>query len=157
MAKPKRRPGEVPGSIVDLIERLGGAHAFKLLELRGGTIVCVPTVAAADHPLRSLMGDEGFELLVREYRGERLELAKNDAIVRQHRYRHVEELRDQGLSYNEVAMRTNFTRRWVINIAAQAATPLPQLGLFDDYEPPRHDLVDEPAMPTAHNPFGIRS
>jgi len=157
MAKPKKRVGVVPGSIVDMIERLGGALAFKILELYGGSVLWVPTQAAADHPLRTVLGDAGFETLVYHYAGTRLELAKNDAIVRQHRYRHVQELRDQGLSYTEVALRTHFTRRWVINIAAQAATPLPQLGLFDDYEPPRHDLVDEPAMPTAHNPFGIRS
>jgi hypothetical protein len=157
MAKRVKRPiGQVPGSIVDLVERLGGALAFRILELRGGSILCVPAQAAADHPLRALLGDEGFEKLVFEYRGERLELAKNDALVRQHRYRHVQELRDAGLSYSEIATRANYTRRQVINIAAQAAAPVPQLGLFDDYEPARSDIEDNHDMPTAHNPFGIR-
>jgi hypothetical protein len=152
----KKKIGQVPGSIMDLVERLGGALAFRLLEIRGGSILCVPTQAASDHPLRPLLGDEGFEKLVFEYRGERLELAKNDALLRQLRYRHVQELREHGQSLSVIAVKSNYTRRQVINILNASAVAPPQLGLFDDFEPPR-DLGDNQVMPSAHNPFGLTS
>jgi hypothetical protein len=150
----KKKIGQVPGSIVDLVDNLGGALAFRVLEIWGGSIVWVPTQAAADHPMRKLIGDEGFELLVTKYKGTRLELPKNDAILRQHRYKHVQELRERGHSLSVIAMQSNYSRRQVINIVNSSADAPPQLGLFDDYQPAR-DLEENHAMPSAHNPFGI--
>jgi hypothetical protein len=151
----KKKVGRIPGSILDLVERLSATHAFKLLEVRGGTVLHVPVVAAADHQLRKLIGDEGFELLVKEYAGEQLQLAKNDALARQLRHRYVQELRDQGDKIYQVALKTGYTSRHVINILQAGQTAPPQLGLFDDYEP-AHYGAEVPTV-SAHNPFGIIS
>lgn len=154
-AKKRKGLGHVPGSILDLIERLGAALAFKLLDIRGGSILWVPSQAASDHPLRKLLSDEGFEKLVSEYRGERLELPKNDSIARQYRHKHIQELRERGFSLTEMASMSNYTRRHVVNVLNASATPLPQLDLFDDHIPER-DVGYDQGLPSAHDPFGLR-
>lgn len=142
----------MPGTILDLVETLGGALAFKLLELYGGSIIFVPTRAAADHPMRLTLTDEGFELLVRKYANERLELPKYDAIARQHRYRLVQELRERGHSLTNIALRSNYTRRQVINIMNISTPPKLQMDLFAEADPDRDLDYD---VPTAHDPFGL--
>lgn len=147
--------GHVPDFVVELAEQLGGNAAFKLLELYGGQVLYVPVQAASDHPMRAMLGDANFEALVKAFPGERMELPKNDALTRQHRHRLVLELLERGYKHNEIAARTNYTRRHVINVLNAAAVAVPQLDLFADQDPDR-DLDYAVGLTVAHDPFGMR-
>lgn len=147
--------GHIPDFVVELVEQLGGNVAFKLLELYGGQVLYVPVQAASDHPMRATLGGAGFEALVKAFPGERLELPKNDSLTRQHRHRLVLTLLERGYKHNEIAARTNYTRRHVINVLNAAAVVVPQLDLFADQDPDR-ELDYEHGLPVAHDPFGMR-
>jgi hypothetical protein len=133
---------------------LGDADAVRLIGLHGGARVSVPVPAKArlDHPLAMAMGQAAFAKLVAEYGGETLDLPKGDAYLRVLRHDQVRQCRAQGLTVDETAEATGYTRRHVMNI----------MGGADGVDTLTMDMFDEAPMPhsyagSANDPFGLAS
>jgi hypothetical protein len=118
-------------------------------------LLIVPKRVNADHPLFDLLGAQAFAALVNEYGGIRIELPKNDAVAQQLRHQRVRQLRLEGYMIDQIAIKTKYSRRWVIEILGAEQEELAQLGLFDDAPgPPAEETADKPQV-SAHDPFGL--
>jgi hypothetical protein len=109
-------PEALPESLRELVRVLGDAGALRLTGVVGGQRITVPKKPLPDHPLRAGLGHETFEKLVAEYRGESMEVPKCDGFLRVLRHEQVRQCRAQGLTIDETAEATGYTRRHVINI-----------------------------------------
>jgi hypothetical protein len=142
----------LPAALRELARVLGDSAAMRLIGLHGGARVSVPKVATPDHPLRMALGPDAFGQLVREYGGETVDLPKGDAYLRELRHDQVRQCREQGLTVDETAKATGYTRRHVMNIigghagGADTAT----IDMFGEME-------NEPVNHTgkANDPFGL--
>jgi hypothetical protein len=83
-------------------------------------------------------------------------------VMQQVRHQRVRELRALGLTLSDIAVKTHYSRRWVIEILAGEERELAQLGLFSaegDVMGGADEKVAAVAAPqegpTAHNPFGL--
>lgn len=147
----------LPKQLQQLINVLGQDAALHLVEHRGGVPLIVPKRVSTDHALCELLGPQAFAALVNEYGGIRIELPKNDAVLQQLRHQRVRQLRLDGYSIDQIALKTKYSRRWVISILGAELDELAQLGLFDDDEKTMladaHVAAEE--MNSAHDPFGL--
>lgn len=109
-------PEALPAAVRELVRVLGDADALRLIGLHGGARVSVPKHARDDHPLRMALSAAGFEKLMNGYGGELLDVPKGDAYLRKLRHDHVHQCREQGLTMDETAEATGYSRRHVINI-----------------------------------------
>jgi hypothetical protein len=140
---------------------MGEAAAFRLVEHRGGTALSVPKRMSAEHMLAELLGPIAFAQLVDARGGEVLQLPKNDSVLRQVRHQRVHELLLQRHTIREVALRTNYTARQVINIKQALAADLAVIQQGDLFA----DIVSSSAVDSApvdpapnaaaHDPFGL--
>lgn len=141
----------LPESLRELVRVIGEADTFKLIGMHGGARVTVPKVAKADHVLRFALTEEAFDRLVREYGGESFDLPKGDAYLREVRHNQVRQYREEGLTMDEIAHVTGYSRRHVMNILGGHA------GAADHFT---MDLFDEAPAPcstpgAANDPFGL--
>jgi len=165
MKKPTSKPINVhllPKLLRQLIRVMGQDAALQLVDQFGGTQLVVPKRFTPDHMLVDVVGLEAFGALVSQYGTEVLELPKNDAVVMQLRHHRVRELREQGLTHSEIAIKTRYTRRWVIAILGSEEEELRQLGLFDedDDDAVKSSLANSrggagESAGLAHDPFGL--
>jgi hypothetical protein len=126
-------PEALPESLRELVRVLGASDALRLIGMHGGARVSVPKVASDDHPLRMALSGEGFVRLVAEYKGETLELTKGDAYLRKLRHDQVRQCREQGLTMDETAEHTGYSRRHVINIMGGIdGEDTATIDMFDD-------------------------
>lgn len=157
------RAEALPPALRELARVLGHADAIRLVVAHGGARISVPTKARSDHHLASLLGAEAFGKLVAEYAGETLSLPKGDAYFREVRHDHVRQCREQGMTTDEIAERTGYSRRHVINIlgghADGADTFTMDLfgdgGELPDNEPAKAAEPVKIRSGQAHNPFGL--
>lgn len=147
------KPEALPEGLRELARVLGDTDALRLIGLHGGARVSVPVPknATETHPLRMALGAVAFERLVDEYGGETIDLPKGDAYLRVLRHDQVRQCRAQGLTVDETAEATGYSRRHVINILGGAA---------DDTDTHTMDLFDDaPTQPgyagAANDPFGL--
>lgn len=147
----------LPPQLRDLVKVMGEAAALRLVEHRGGTPLVVPVRCTADHWLNDVVGPVAFGALVAECASITMDLPKYDSVMRQWRHQQVQALCRTGLPDAQVALRTGYTRRHVINIRqAEAEAAGAQWDLFDNPPSERVDgLQDELDHITAHNPFGL--
>lgn len=129
----------MPESLQLLIDCVGKAAAFRLIEWRGGAYLCIPKKADTDHPLREVLGEPAYSQLTEWYAGETILLPKND-IVRHLRHAIVKQLRyEQGMSVADIALETNYTMRQVFYILEkdrQGSGKCPSTrDLFEDLDP----------------------
>lgn len=110
------RPEALPPALRELVRVLGHADAFRLIAAHGGGRLAVPKRPAPDHPLRMALSAEGFDKLVAWAPGEQMNLPKGDAYMRELRHHQVREARADGLTVDETAAATGYSRRHVINI-----------------------------------------
>jgi len=151
---PSVQPEALPAALRDLARVLGDADAMRLIGQHGGARVSVPKTVRDDHPLRMAMGMEAFGRLVAEFGGETINLPKGDAYLRVLRHDQVRLCREQGLTVDETAEATGYSRRHVINIVH---------GHGSDVDTATMDLFDEPALIApaqshaghANDPFGL--
>lgn len=163
-AKKAQRPRELnthllPPQARHLVRVMGVGPALRLLEVRGGTRIIVPVRVSADHWLMDVVGLEAFAALVDDSRGLVIELPKYDAVLRQWRHQQVHEL-SRHLSDGEVARRTGYSRRHVINIRQAEAEAMAMQGDLFGPDPHKADRLAREAEeaetgPTAHDPFGL--
>lgn len=150
------RPEALPAAVRELARVLGDADAMRLIGLHGGARMSVPVPkhAGDDHPLRMALSREGFDKLVQGYGGESLDVPKGDAYLRRLRHDHVRQCREQGLTVDETAEVTGYSRRHVINIMGGEAsmTDMKTRDLFE--------IEDEAPVSRAgwaNDPFGLAS
>ena len=111
----------LPQGLRDLVGVLGEADAFRLVERRGGGRLVLPARVHPDHPLIDELGLRVFAALVDAYGREVIELPKYDSVARQLRHERVRKHRGEGLTIDQVAVATGYTRRQVFNILADWA------------------------------------
>ncbi len=115
-------PNALPASLRELARVLGDGNAVRLVGLAGGGRLSVPKripivkEGQDEHPLATALGAEVFAKLVAVYGGETIDIPKGDAYLRELRHDQVRRCREQGLSLDETAQVTGYTRRHVINI-----------------------------------------
>ena len=146
---PSVRPEALPAALRELARVLGEADAMRLIGQHGGARVSVPTKARDDHPLRMALGTEAFERLVAEYAGETIDLPKGDAYLRVLRHDQVRQCREQGMTVDETAEATGYSRRHVINIIGGNA------GDTDDSTMDMFDEAPQDYAGLANDPFGM--
>ena len=117
----------------------------------------VPTTPKPGSKLALALSEGGFAKLVAEYGGETLDLPKGDAYLRQLRYVQVRACRDQGMTVDDTAHATGYSRRHILNIRG---------GHADHRDPFTRDMFDPAPAPapapaprsfagSANDPFGI--
>lgn len=138
----------LPESLRELVRVLGEANTLRLIGMHGGARVTVPKTPKADHPLRMALSEEAFMQLVQEYGGEAFDLPKGDAYLRELRHDQVRQCREQGLTVDETAEATGYSRRHVLNILG---------GHSDGADTFTIDMFSEPASHagSANDPFGL--
>lgn len=145
-------PEALPPAIRELARVLGDADAMRLIGSMSGARISVPKPGKArdDHPLRMALSPEGFVKLLAEYGGGMLEVPKGDAYLRRLRHDHVRQCREQGLTFDETADATGYSRRQCINIMGGDAS-IVDMKTRDMFEE-----LDEPAnyAGLANDPFG---
>ena len=159
---------KLPVQLRMLVRLIGDAAAFRLAEQRGGTPLTIPVRFVDTHELVDLVGPQAAAELVAELGGQTLQLPKYDSVTRQLRHQRVLALRLSGRLLREVALDTGYTQRQVINVCNRAGVAEDAGGdkgaqpdLFDgmavgEAEAGEADAaLDELALPTAHNPFGL--
>jgi len=145
-------PDALPAAIRGLAEAIGGIDTLRLIGQHGGARVQVPKKPTEDHPLRMVMSAAGFELLVRLYGGELLDLPKGDAFLRRLRHDQVRQCREAGLKVDDIAETTGYTRRHVINILSGRGD-LKDTWTMDMFE--ETNPVSTPQAGRANDPFGL--
>jgi len=122
----------LPELLRELIDCIGEAAAFRLIEWRGGAYLSVPKRVDPQHPLVELIGPAQFVALVERFSGETLMLPKNDAVMRQQRHQMIRHLRyHERLPVDAIALRVGYSMRRVFQILGEHA-PTPTSGsLFD--------------------------
>lgn len=146
-------PEALPAAVRELARVLGDADAMRLIGSLPGARISVPKPGRAkdDHPLRMALSAEGFVKLLAEYGGGELQVPKGDAYLRRLRHDHVRQCREQGLTFDETADATGYSRRQCINIMGgdAAMSDMKTLDMFAE--------LDEPAnyAGLANDPFGL--
>lgn len=113
----------VPESLQLLIDCVGKANAFRLVEWRGGAYICIPAKLDMDHPLLEVLGETAYARLVEWYAGETVMLPKND-VIRHLRHAVVKQLRyEQRMPIADIALETGYTMRQVFNILEKDKKP----------------------------------
>lgn len=148
-------PEALPAAVRELARVLGDADAMRLIGSMPGARISVPKPGKAkdDHPLRMALSPEGFVKLLAEYGGGELQVPKGDAYLRRLRHDHVRQCREQGLTFDETAEATGYSRRQAINImggTGDGADTL-TLDMFADAPEPQSYAG------AANDPFGLGS
>lgn len=141
----------LPPALRELSKTLGDSAAVRLVGLAGGSRLSVPKKASPEHPIATALGYELFSKLVNAYGGEHIDIPKGDAYLRELRHDQVRRCREQGLTFDETAQVTGYTRRHVINIMGGDAGGVDTLtrDMFEADEAPESNAGQ------ANDPFGI--
>jgi hypothetical protein len=134
----------LPPNLRRLVRVLGNKLAFALCKARGGTPIRVPQRASVEHWLHELVGHRGMSQLVEAWGGEYLDVPKLDKVMMQWQHQEVHALLRNGLGATEVALRTGYTKRHVLNIQADL-----QRAEGVRYMPPQGDLFAELLVPSS--------
>lgn len=110
----------LPPVLREMVRVLGESAAFKLVEHLGGRRLIVPKRLKMEDPLLDLLGGKAFAKLVNYSGGSVIELPKYDSVTRQLRHERVRACRALGLTGDQTATKTGYTRRQVMNIWAAA-------------------------------------
>lgn len=147
------QPEALPAAVRELVRVLGDADAMRIIGSMSGARVSVPKRDRAHdaHPLRMALSPEGFDKLVAEWGGGTLDVPKGDAYLRKLRHDHVRQCREQGLTFDQTADVTGYSRRQCINIVG---------GHDDGADTLTRDMFEDDAAPVsqagaANDPFGL--
>lgn len=120
----------LPQSVRDLIELLGFAPTFKLVEHFGGTELRVPHKFDPGHLITRIVGHEASARFVQNYAGEVLYIPKPDTVMRAQRNRKIKAKHEAGASAVSLAHEFNLSYRHIWNIlgADDSAPPAQEQG-----------------------------
>lgn len=110
------KPEALPASVRELARVLGDNDALRLLGQYGGARLPGLMRMKPGHAFRLFLGEEGFAKLLAHYGSETPDLPKCDGYLRELRHEVVRQCRAQGMTIDETAEETGYTRRHVINI-----------------------------------------
>lgn len=146
----------LPASLRQLVEELGEAGALRFTGVYGGQRVVVPKKPLPDHPMRAALGDKLFETLVGRCTGLALDVPKCDAFLRELRHEQVRQYREQGLTMDEVAGETGYSKRHVINIVhGKGEVDTYTMDMFDQDKPVAPQAAPRNYAGMANDPFGL--
>lgn len=114
---------KLPPQLKVLVRVMGEGAAFRVIKWLGGTSFTWPKSRRSPQftQLAEIAGLEAADTAVEHLGGQTWQLPKYDSVLRQLRHARVVELkRVEGLSNPEVALRTGYTVRQVINICNEA-------------------------------------
>jgi hypothetical protein len=106
----------LPASLRELVRVLGLAGTLRLLAMAQGGRVSVPKKPREDDARRAALGEETYAKLIAGYGGETMDVPKADAFLRQIRHEQVRFYREAGLTMDEIATQTGYSKRWVVDI-----------------------------------------
>ena len=108
----------LPAAMAELLDTIGDQEGLALLEKWQGVDIYVPSKweGVENHQIKEVIGEMAFQKLVDYYSGERIYLPKMDAVIKQLKYHAVAQLHDAGVSHRDIAMKTGYTKRWVIEV-----------------------------------------
>jgi len=109
----------LPVTMARLKEVLGTDATLALIAAHGGGNLYVPSRLRQAHPLLQTLGPEAAARLARAYGGERVDVPKIDAVLRQLRKKDILAARKQGESIADLALRHKLSRRRVLQILAE--------------------------------------
>jgi hypothetical protein len=156
----------LPASLRELVRVLGLSGTLRLLAMAQGGRVIVPKKPKPDDPRCTALGEETYLRLIAEYKGEAIDVPKADAFLRQIRHQQVSFYRAAGLTMDQIALHTGYSKRWVIDILGGHADGR-DTQTIDMFEPaqivkPSHSrrAANQPKLPklpsfSAHDPFGM--
>jgi hypothetical protein len=122
----------LPELLRELIECIGEAAAFRLIEWRGGAYLAVPKRVDTQHVLMEIIGPAAFVALVERFGGETIMLPKNDAVARQQRHQLIRHLRyNERLTVDAIALRVGYTMRRVFQVLGEHPQEPISGSLFD--------------------------
>lgn len=147
------KPEALPASVRELARVLGDNEALRLLGIFGGARLPGLMRMKEDHPFRVFLGEASFAKLVAHYGAETPDLPKCDGYLRELRHEMVRQCRAQGMTIDDTAEHTGYTRRHVINIMAGEGVASDTFTR-DMFEAGDDDQVVS-AAGSANDPFGI--
>jgi hypothetical protein len=122
----------LPPLAQELVDGLGELIAYKIMRAVGGTAVNVPMHAGKTCQLSAHLTTDELDVVVQQYRGERISVPKYDAIARQNRDAKIRALRGQGWAFNKIALHFGMGERQIYNIIAESDEPPANYDLFSD-------------------------
>lgn len=128
----------LPKRVAELVKVVGCVAAFKLVELRGGGRLEVPTRAKPTHWLVEHIGLEALTKLVAYYGEERIEIDRCAYLIRmiqeQAKEQAIVEAYKNGASNWQLAQQYNYTERGIRKLRkrVEARQPSANLDLFTD-------------------------
>jgi hypothetical protein len=153
----------LPASLRELVRVLGLAGTLRLLAMAQGGRVSVPKKPREDDARRAALGEETYAKLIAGYGGETVDVPKADAFLRQIRHEQVRFYREAGLTMDEIATQTGYSKRWVVDILGGHADER-DTQTIDMFAPAqiRRPAANQAAMRvpklpefSAHDPFGL--
>ena len=121
----------LPPSMQWLVKAVGLTAAMKLVKIYGGgTPIYIPKTVQLDHRLLYLIGMEAFTALVAEYGGDQLEVPRCDRALRALTYRKIRREYAEGASQNALALKYEYTVRYIREILEDDEMNERQAGLF---------------------------
>ncbi len=104
---------QLPGRTQELVSVVGIKAALKIVELRGGVRLSVPTKIRPDHWLVSHIGLEALTKLVEYYSGEEIEIDRCASALRAVTEQEILDAWKQGASNSELARQYGYTSRGI--------------------------------------------
>ncbi|HEX7866547.1 MAG TPA: hypothetical protein VF555_16445 [Variovorax sp.] len=128
------RPEALPLAIRELAQAIGDSDALRLIGMHGGARVKVPRTVDFNDPLHVGLSTAGYERLIKYYGGDSFDVPKGDAYLRELRHEQVRQCREQGMTVNETAEATGYTRRHVMNITGGDGVDTHTIDMFADLD-----------------------
>ncbi len=123
----------LPSRTQELVKVIGIQAALKLVEIRGGIRLSVPTRAKPEHWLVAEIGLEALQSLVGYYQGEEIEIDRCVKALRAIKEQAILEDFQQGLSNTKLARKYAYTERGIRKLRRRVEKTeiSAQIDLFD--------------------------
>ena len=117
----------------ELVEIVGLSAALKIVELRGGIRLSVPTRVKPDHWLVPHIGITALKHLVDYYKGEEIEIDRCVRALSAIKEQQIVEESEQGTSNAQLARKYGYTERGMRKLRrrVEKTQPTPQQDLFE--------------------------
>jgi len=116
-----------------LVEIIGLSAALKLVEIRGGIRLSVPTRVKPEHWLVQHIGLEALKKLVDYYKGEEIEIDRCVKALSAIKEQQIIQESSQGTSNAQLARKYGYTERGMRKLRrrVEKTEPAPQQDLFE--------------------------
>lgn len=110
----------------DVAAVIGEHDARRLCDALGGTLLYVPAMVGANHPICAAIGAASAKKLCDHFKGETLQLPKSYL----RRTRVLQLYERGGMTLAQIALATDYSERHVMHILAESRSDDGQLELF---------------------------